>query len=103
MAMSKVTRGTTIPQVDECVSVSEVKNKLLGLIRCMKYRHEVVAITRDGVPSAVLLGMDQFEGLMATIEIVSDQQSRRELHRTLKQAEKGQWVSHETVFGRETP
>jgi len=90
-----------MPQVDEFMSVSEAKNKLLQLIRRMKGRQEVVAITRDGVPSAVLLSMDQFEGLMETIEILSDQKGMRALRRSLKQAEKGQWVRHGDVFGRE--
>lgn len=89
-------------QVDEFVSVSEAKNKLLDLIRRMKHRQEIVAITRDGVPSAVLLSMEQFEGFMETIEILSDQKSMRVLRRSLKQAEKGRWVPHEAVFGRET-
>ena len=88
-----------MPQVDEFVSVSEAKNKLLDLIRRMKHKQEIVAITRDCVPSAVLLSMDQFEGLMETIEILSDQKSMRGLRRSLKQAEKGQWVSHGSVFG----
>ncbi len=89
-------------QVDEFVSVSVAKNKLLDLIRRMKHKQEIFAITRDGVPSAVLLSTDQFEGLMETIEILSDQKSMRGIRRSLKQAEKGQWVSHEAVFGRDT-
>lgn len=88
-----------MPQVDKFVSVSEAKNGLSSLIRRMKHRQEVVAITRDGVPSAVLLSMDQFEGLMQTVEILSDQKSMRALRRFLKQAEKGQWVGHRSVFG----
>jgi antitoxin YefM len=90
----------TMPQVDEFLSVSEAKNRLLELIRWMKHKQEVVAITRDGVPSAVLLSMDQFEGFRETIEILSDHKSMRALRRSLKQAEKGQWVSHHAVFGR---
>lgn len=92
-----------MPQIDEFVSVSEAKNKLLDLIRRVKHRQEVVAITRDGVPSAVLLSMDQFEGPMETIEIINDQKAMRRLRRSLRQAEKGQWASHEAVFGRDTP
>lgn len=88
-----------MPHVDEFVSVSEAKNKLLDLIRRMKHKQEVVAITRDGVPSAVLLSIDQFEGFTETIEILSDQKSMRSLRRSLKQAEKGQWVMHSRVFG----
>lgn len=87
-----------MPQVDEFVSVGEAKNKLLDLIRRMKHKQEIAAITRDGVPSAVLLSMDQFEGLIETIEILSDQKTMRGLRWSLKQAEKGQWVSHKAVF-----
>jgi len=43
----------------------------------MKHKQEIVAITHDGVPSAVLLSMERFEGLMETIEIFSDQKSMR--------------------------
>lgn len=65
----------------------------------MKHKQEIVAITRGGVPSAVLLSIDQFEGLMETIEILSDQKSICALRRSLKQVEKGNWVSHSAVFG----
>jgi antitoxin YefM len=90
-----------MPHVDRFVSVTEAKNKLLDLIRGLKSRQEIVAITRDGVPSAVLLGMDQFEGFMETIEILSDQKTMRALRRAMKQAKAGKWISHEAVFGRE--
>ena len=90
-----------MPHVDRFVSVTEAKNKLLDLIRGLKSRQEIVAITRDGVPSAVLLSMDQFEGFMETIEILSDQKTMRALRRAMKQAKAGKWVSHEAVFGRE--
>lgn len=66
----------------------------------MKHNLEIVAIAQGGVPSAVLLSMDQFEGLMETIEILSDQKSMRALRRSLKQAEKGRWVSDSGVFDR---
>ncbi|MDR4462805.1 MAG: type II toxin-antitoxin system Phd/YefM family antitoxin [Nitrospira sp.] len=89
-----------MPQVGDFLSVSEVKNRLSSLIHRVKHWQEVVAITRDGVPSAVLLSMDQFAGLIETGVILSDQKSMRALRRSLKQAEKRQWVSHRSVFGR---
>jgi len=88
-------------QVDQFVSVTDAKNKLLDLIRNIKQRDQVVAITRDGVPTAVLLSMDQFEGLTETIEILSDARSLRSLKRSLKQADAGKWISHDALFGRE--
>ena|SRR5437867_11894863 len=85
-----------MPHVDQFVSVTEAKRRLLNLVRDLKAKHEIVAITRDGVPLAVLLSMEQFEGLIETIEILSDQKAMR----SLKQAEGGRWVTHERVFGR---
>ena len=86
--------------VDQFVSVTEAKNGLLDLIRNLKKRQEVVAITRDGVPAAVLLSMDQFEGIMETIEILGDPKTMRSFRRSVKQAKAGRWVSDGAVFGR---
>mgnify|MGYP001189967641 CR=1 FL=1 len=88
-----------MPEIDKFVSASEAKNELPDLIRRMKHKQEVIAITCDGIPSAVLLSMDQFAGLIETGVILSDQKSMRALRRSSKQAERGQWVSHRSVFG----
>jgi antitoxin YefM len=90
-----------MPHVDQFISVTEAKNKLLDLIRRLKTKQEVVAITRDGMPAAVLLSMDQFEGLMETLEILSDPKTMRSLRRSMKQAQAGKWLPHEAVFERE--
>ncbi|MEW6543673.1 MAG: type II toxin-antitoxin system Phd/YefM family antitoxin [Nitrospirota bacterium] len=82
--------------------MTEAKNKLLGLIRGLKSRQEIVVITRDGGPAAVLLSMDQFEGFMETIEILSNQKTMRALRRAMKQAKAGKWISHEAVFGHKS-
>ena len=91
-----------MPHVDQFVSVTEAKNKLLDLIRNLKARQEIVAITRDGVPAAVLLSMDQYEGLTETIELLSDPGAMRSLRKSLKQAKAGKWVSDEALFGRDS-
>jgi len=90
-----------MPYVDQYVSVTDAKNRLLDLIRKLKTKQEVLAITRDGVPTAVLLSMEQYDGMLETIELLADQQAVRSLKRSLKQAQAGRWVSHEAVFGRE--
>jgi antitoxin YefM len=91
-----------MPHVDQFVSVTEAKNKLLDLIRNLKARQEIVAITRDGVPAAVLLSMDKYEGLTETIELLSDPGAMRSLRKSLKQAKAGKWVSDEALFGRDS-
>jgi antitoxin YefM len=42
--------------------------------------------------------MEHFEGLMETLEILSDQKTIRPLRKSLKQAQAGRWETHESVF-----
>jgi len=44
--------------------------------------------------------MDHFFGLMETIEILADPKAMRSLRRSLKQAQRGEWISHDKVFGK---
>jgi len=88
-------------QIDQFVSVTDAKNRLLDLIRNLAEKDEVLAITRGGVPAAVVLSPERYEGLIETIEVLGDSQAMRSLRRSLKQAGKGQWLSDEEVFGKE--
>ncbi len=87
--------------VDRYVSITDAKNRLPSLVRTLAAREDIVAITRDGAPAAVLLGIEQFEGLIETIEILSDAAAMRSLNRSRKQARGRRWVSHAAVFGRQ--
>ncbi len=91
-----------MPALDRFVSVSHAKTHLLDLVRTLQTRQDVVAITRDGAPAAVLLSMEQYEGLIETLELLSDAGARRSLRRSLRQAAPGRWLSHTSVFGRES-
>jgi prevent-host-death family protein len=88
-------------QVDTYISVTEAKSRLLELVRQMARKDEVVAITRDGTPAAVLLSATRFRELMETLEILSDSRTMTSLRRSLGQAAKGKWVAPESALGAE--
>ena len=88
-------------QVDTYISVTEAKSRLLELVRQMARKDEVVAITRDGTPAAVLLSATRFRELMETLEILSDSRTMTSLRRSLGQTAKGKWVAPESAFGAE--
>lgn len=91
-----------MPHVDQYVSVTQAKAQLLELIRQLQKRQGTVGITRDGVPTAVLLSMEHFEGLMETLDILSDPKTMRPLRKSLKQVQSGRWETHESVFAGES-
>ena len=87
-------------EVDRFIPITEAKGRLLDLVRDLKDKDDVVAITKNGVPAAVLLSVEKFEGLLETIDILSDDKVMKSLRRSLSEARAGKWVRHEKVLGK---
>lgn len=86
---------------DEILPITEVKRDLLALVKKVERLREAVAITRQGKPTAVLVSLDEYEGLIETLEILSDRSLVRLLKKSKKELEKGRFYSHREVWGNE--
>jgi antitoxin YefM len=73
---------TTLP-------VSEAKARLNELTRLAHGQHERFTLTRNGRPEAVLLSVDDLEGLELTLEILADQESVAAIRDSLAELEAG--------------
>ena len=58
----------------EHLPLADVKNRLSEVVERVEREHERVVITKHGRPAAVVLSMDDLEGLEETLEILSDPQ-----------------------------
>jgi antitoxin YefM len=87
-----------VKEIDRFVPITEAKNRLLDLVRRLQADDEVVAITRGGIPAAVLIAPSRWEGLLETIDILSDPQAMTSLRRSIQQARAGDWVEDEALF-----
>jgi prevent-host-death family protein len=85
--------------IQDYVPVSKAKARLLDIIRKIEASDDTVAITKNGVPEAVLLSMRKFEGLLETIEILSDEKAMRSIRKSIKERQDGKWVDFDEVFG----
>jgi antitoxin YefM len=54
------------------VPLSEAKERLPELARRVRQQHERITLTRNGEPEAVLLSVDDLEGLEMTLEVLGD-------------------------------
>src|SRR2546430_6232588 len=54
------------------VPLSEAKARLSELARRVRQQHERITLTRNGEPEAVLLSVDDLEGMEMTLEILGD-------------------------------
>lgn len=70
------------------------------IVRQVEKQDGAIALTKKGVPMAIVLSMKGFEGLLDTLDILSDENTMRSLKTSIRQARKARWVSYERVFGR---
>ena len=74
---------TTLP-------LSEAKARLHELARRVRTQHERVMLTRNGETEAVLLSLDDLEGLELTLEVLADEESARRVADSLAALESGE-------------
>jgi prevent-host-death family protein len=85
--------------IDDYVPVTKAKATLLDIMRRLERTDENIAITKNGVPEAVLMSMRKFKGLIETLEILSDEKAMRSLRKSIREAQDGKWRSTGEVFG----
>jgi antitoxin YefM len=88
-------------EIDSYISITEAKNKLLDVIRAVENNDDVIAITKNGIPKAVILSVEKFEGILETIDILTDEKAMRSLKKSLREADAGRWIPHESAFNEE--
>ena len=72
------------------VPLSEAKAHLSELARRVRQQHERIALTRNGEVEAVLLSVDDLEGLELTVEILADGDSVARISENLAALRRGE-------------
>jgi antitoxin YefM len=72
------------------VPLSEAKARLSELVRRVRQQHERIALTRNGEAEAVLLSVDDLEGLEMTLEILGDADAAARISESLAALERGE-------------
>jgi len=72
------------------VPLSEAKARLSELTRRVRQQHERIILTRNGEPEAVLLSVDDLEGLEMTLEILSDSHGAARISESLAAVGRGE-------------
>lgn len=73
----------------EHLPLAEVKNRLSEVVERLEREHGRVVITKHGRPAAVVLSIEDLEGLEETLEILSDKPLMRRLRKSQAEVEAG--------------
>ncbi len=79
------------------VTVTNAKARLTELVNRISRTYESFIITRNGEPQAVLLSYEELEGLLETLEIMTNKRLVRSILRGIKDAERGRVVPFKKI------
>jgi antitoxin YefM len=80
------------------VPLSEAKTHLARLLAEVEKLGEGVTITRSGRPAGVLLSVEEYEGLLETLDILADAKLAASIRRGLRDAERGRTLTDDEVW-----
>ena len=84
--------------IQDYVPITKAKNKLLDMVRTIHDTDNAIAITKNGIPEAVLISMEKFEGLLETIDVLADDEARNILKKSAEDLKAGRLVDLEDVL-----
>jgi len=84
--------------IKEYIPITKAKANLLDLVRKIKDSNDAIAITKNGMPEVVLISMNKFQGLLETMDILSDENAMKSIRKSVREAEKGMWVDFDEVI-----
>ncbi len=66
-------------EIDSYVPVTKAKALFLDMIRMIDDQENTIAITKNGVPRAILMSMEQYEGMRETMMVLGDTEMMRQI------------------------
>lgn len=87
-----------MPAIEQFVALNQAKTRLPDMLNAVEDSDDTIAITKNGVPAAVLLSMARFEGLLETIEILADADLRRQLGQSAQDVMAGRLLDADEAF-----
>ncbi len=87
-------------QMTHTVTLKELRPQLPRIANAVERKLDRYIVTRHGKPVMTILSPDDYEGLLETIEILSDRSALRRIKKSMKQAREGKTSSWEMVKRR---
>lgn len=79
-------------------SLSDAKVHLSDYVKAAADTHERTTITKNGKPAAVLLGWDDFDSILATLELLSDPQALADIEESTISSKHGFYYAQDEVW-----
>ena len=85
-------------EIEKIIPVTKVKRDLLDILKTMTEEQSTVTVTKNGEPISVLMTAKRYDGLMETIEILSDKRILDELAKSSEDFKSGRVYKDKQVW-----
>jgi len=82
------------------ISVRELRAHCASVLNDVSKRFDRYVISKHGKPEAVLMCVDDYEGWLETLEIMSSKNALRDIKAAKAELKAGRALTFEKVFGR---
>ena len=83
------------------LSLKEARNQFSDIVDRAGRLSERIVVTKNGRPEAVVMGADEFESWVETLELLSNPKAVKSIKQGLKEAKAGKFHSFKAAFGEE--
>ncbi|TKB93652.1 MAG: type II toxin-antitoxin system Phd/YefM family antitoxin [Nitrospira sp.] len=83
------------------MSLKQARSRFSSLIDKADRLSERFIVTKNGTPKAVVMGADEYESWVETLELLSNPKAVKALQQGLKEAKVGKVRSFKDVFGED--
>ena len=80
------------------MTVTEAKSHLLEIIRKADESMQHFVISKNGKPKAIIMSIDEYEGWLETLEILSDKEALEDIKEARKELREGKTHTFDEVF-----
>lgn len=86
-------------KTNKILSVTDARKNLYSLVKACDGLARSFVLTSEGRAVARLMGEQEYESMVETMEVLSDKKQVERLMTALKNVQQGRLYSHEDVFG----
>ena len=86
--------------MDKIIPISELQTRAKSIVESVKRTRDPVVITQRGRPAALLVNYEEYEGMMATLEEMSQPDWRERLAQAERDSKAGKGIELEEFKAR---
>lgn len=84
--------------IEKYLPITKAKALFLEVVRGVGSNNDVVVITKNGVPEAVMLSMKSYEGMLETISVLADPDMMNQLKESVIDSKSGNLIPLDEAF-----